>query len=209
MLTVLLVDDHEVVRAGYRRLLESMDDIKVIAEAKDATEAYQAWLAHNPDVIVMDLHLDGIDGLAMTRRIRSRDEDARILIFSMHENEQFLHRAIEAGAAGYITKRNAASVMIEGVRTVADGESYFSEDMLPFIDCHASTSVDSLACLSPREFEVFMLMAQGYSTHAIANLIHVNAKTAGHHSTRVKSKLGISNVAELTRLAIRQGLIEA
>lgn len=208
MITVLLVDDHEVVRSGYQRLLDGIADIQVVGEASSGHEAYQAYVDVSPDVVVMDLHMTPIDGLGAMRRILNRDPEARILIFSMHESEVFLKRALEVGAFGYITKRTVADVMIEAVRSVATGERFVSEDLRHLLSRPDATADSPVDLLSPREFEVFLLLAQGKSTKEVASQIHINEKTAGHHATRIKDKLGLSNAAELARLAIRHGLIE-
>lgn len=208
MITVLLVDDHEVVRSGYRRLLEGIADIQVVGEASSGQAAYQAYVDVSPDVVVMDLHMTPIDGLGATRRILNRDPEARILIFSMHQSDVFLRRALEAGVFGYITKRNAANVMIEAVRRVAAGEQFVSEDLREVLSRQGVVTDNPVDLLSPREFEVFLLLAQGKSIKAVAAQIHINEKTAGHHARRIKDKLGLNNAAELARLAIRHGLIE-
>jgi two-component system invasion response regulator UvrY len=207
---VLLVDDHEVVRAGYRRLFESTADIEVVAEATNGEEAYALYLEHRPTVVVMDLTMPGIGGLDASRRILTRDRDARILVFSVHENEVFLNRALDQGILGYISKRSASRVMVEAVRQVAGGEPFIGQEMMPFlVKRKASADSQLVEALSPREFEVFRLRAEGLSVHAIAELLNVSPKTVGHHNTSVKQKLGAANDAELTRLAIRLGVVTA
>jgi two-component system invasion response regulator UvrY len=205
---VLLADDHEVVRAGYRRLFESTDDIEVVAEATNGEEAYRLYLEYQPTVVVMDLTMPGIGGLDASRRILARDRNARILVFSVHENEVFLNRALDQGILGYISKRSASRVMIEAVRQVAGGEAFIGQEMMPFL-VKRKASADSRLVneLSPREFEVFRLRAEGLSVNAIAELLNVSPKTVGHHNTSLKQKLGAANDAELTRLAIRLGVI--
>jgi len=209
--SVLLVDDHEVVRAGYRRLFENTgDDIEVIDEATDGEQAYQLYLEHRPGVVVMDLTMPGIGGLDACRRILARDRNAHILVFSVHENEIFLNRALDQGVLGYISKRNASRVMIEAVRCVARGELFIGQEMMPFlVKRKASQDNQRIAGLSPREFEIFRLRADGKSVNEIADLLNLSPKTVGHHNTSVKQKLDVGNDAELTRLAIRLGLIEA
>ncbi|HHH43769.1 MAG TPA: response regulator transcription factor [Gammaproteobacteria bacterium] len=205
---VLLVDDHEVVRAGYRRLFESTDDIDVVAEATDGESAYQCYTECQPNVVVMDLTMPGIGGLDASRRILARDQNARILVFSVHENEVFLSRAMDLGVLGYISKRNASRVMIEAVRCVARGEVFIGQEMMPhLLRRQQSDDGERVAGLSPREFEVFRLRAEGKSVNEIAGLLNVSPKTIGHHHTSVKQKLGAANSAELTRLAIRLGVI--
>ncbi|HHJ13710.1 MAG TPA: response regulator transcription factor [Gammaproteobacteria bacterium] len=208
-LSVLLVDDHEVVRAGYRRLLDSTGDIEVVAEASDGEQACRLYLEHRPDAVVMDLTMPGISGLDASRRILARDAGAHILVFSVHENEVFLNRALDQGVLGYISKRNASRVMIEAVRCVARGELFIGQEMMPFL-VKRSNSADEqrIAGLSPREFEVFRLRAEGRSVNEIAGLLKLSPKTVGHHNTSLKQKLGVNNDAGLTRLAIRLGVIE-
>ena len=204
----LLVDDHEVVRAGYRRLLESTGKIEVVAEASDGEDAYRLYMQHQPTVVVMDLSMPGIGGLDASRRILARDESARILVFSVHENEIYLNRALDLGILGYISKRSASRVMVDAVRQVAKGELYIGQEMTPFlVKRTVCTDSQLIANLSPREFEVFRLRAEGKSVNEIAEMLNVSPKTIGHHNTSVKQKLGLANSAELTRLAIRLGLV--
>ncbi|WJW75739.1 response regulator transcription factor [Thiohalobacter sp. IOR34] len=205
---VLLVDDHEVVRAGYRRLFEGTEDIEVVAEADSGEAAYACYLECQPGVVVMDLSMPGIGGMDASRRILARDKAARILVFSVHENEIYLNRALDQGILGYISKRSASRVMLEAVRQVARGELFIGQELLPFlVNRNASEDGSRVGGLSPREFEVFRLRAEGRSVNDIAVLLNVSPKTVGHHNTRIKQKLGVDSAAELTRLAIRLGLI--
>ena len=205
---ILLADDHEVVRAGYRRLLESTPKIEVIAEADSGEEAYSRYCDLQPDVVVMDLTMPGMGGLEASRRILAHDGAARILVFSVHENEVMLNRAIDLGVLGYISKRSASQVMVEAIRKVAAGEMYVGQVMMPFlVKRKMSPDSELVAGLSMREFEVFRLLADSQSINEIAELLSLSPKTVGHHMTHIKSKLGIGNIAGLTRLAIRLGII--
>ena len=205
---VLLTDDHEVVRAGYTRLLESTSDIDVIAEASSGEEACTNYFECRPDVLIMDLNMPGMGGLEACRRIRARDPKANILVFSVHENEVMLERALDAGIKGYISKRSASRVMIQAVRKVAAGDVYVCEGMMShIIGQRKSQEGGQLKDLTPREFEVFRLLADSKSVNEIAGILNISPKTAGHHMTHIKEKLGISNIAELTHLAIRLGII--
>ena len=208
LIRILLSDDHEVVRAGYRRLLESTPDIEVIAEAASGEDAYSRYCELQPDVVVMDLTMPGMGGLEASRRILAHDNSAKILVFSVHENEVMLNRALDIGVLGYIYKRSASQVMIEAVRQVAAGEIYVGQEMMSYL-LKRKTSPDggNLSCLSPREFEVFRMLADGNSVNGIASLLNLSPKTVGHHATHVKNKLGISDNTGLTRLAIRMGII--
>ena len=208
LISILLVDDHEVVRAGYRRLLKNTQDIEVIAEVASGEDAYSRYCELHPDVVVMDLTMPGMGGLEASRRILAHDDNAKILVFSVHENEVMLNRALDLGVLGYISKRSASQVMIEAIRQIAVGEMYVGQEMMPFL-VRRTTSPDSerVAGLSPREFEVLRLLADSKSVNDIADLLNLSPKTVGHHMTHIKTKLGIDNIAGLTRLAIRLGII--
>ena len=208
LIRILLTDDHEVVRAGYRRLLESTPDIEVTAEAASGEDAYSRYCELQPDVVVMDLTMPGMGGLEASRRILAHDNSAKILVFSVHENEVMLNRALDIGVLGYISKRSASQVMIEAVRQVAASEMYVGQEMMPFL-VKRKTSPDNemVSGLSSREFEVFRLLADSKSVNDIAKLLNLSPKTVGHHMTHIKNKLGIANIAGLTRLAIRLGII--
>lgn len=202
---VLLADDHAVVRAGFRRLLEADPDIEVVAEADSGEQAYLAYVRERPDVLLLDLAMPGIGGLAALRRIRTHDPSARVLILSLHEDTLFATRAIEAGALGYVTKRAAPEVLMEAVRMVATGRQFLEREIAQNLAL-ARTRNEPVKTLSDREFDVFRLLASGKNVNDIAALMHISPKTAGSHQTAVYQKLGVSNAAQLTRLAISQGI---
>lgn len=205
---VLLVDDHEVVRAGYSRLLEATGEISVIAEAENGESAYTVYFQHQPDVLVMDLSMPGMGGLEASRRILAKDKGAKILVFSVYENEVFLTRALDLGVLGYISKRSASLVMIEAIRQVATGAVFVGQELLPYlVKARSSTDGDPLTDLTPREFEIFLLLADSKTVNDIALVLNLSPKTVGHHTTSIKNKLDISDIAGLTRLAIRLGLM--
>jgi len=207
---VLLTDDHEVVRAGHARLLESTPDIDVIAAVGSGEEACSEYFNRRPDVLVMDLNMPGIGGLEASRRILARDPKACILVFSVHENETMLERALDVGIKGYISKRSASRVMIEAVRQVAAGDVYIGQELIShLVDRRTTTEGGQLKELTPREFEVFRLLADSKSVNEIASILNISPKTVGHHMTHIKEKLGISNIAGLTHLAIRLGITSA
>ena len=172
---ILLADDHEVVRGGYRRLLENTPDIEVIAEVASGEDAYSRFCELQPDVVVMDLTMPGMGGLEASRRILAQDSGAKILVFSVHENEVMLNRALDVGVLGYISKRSASQVMIEAVRKVAAGQMYVGQEMMPHLVKRKTSPVtEQMAGLSPREFEVFRLLADSKSVNEIAALLNIS-----------------------------------
>ncbi|MES1931585.1 LuxR family transcriptional regulator [Salinisphaera shabanensis T35B1] len=204
---VLLVDDHAVVRAGYARLLKLAGDIEVAGEAESGEAAYGLCRDQNFDVIVMDLSLPGMSGIETTRRICSRHPGTRVLVFSVHEEAIFVRRALAAGATGYIGKRAVADVLIEGVRQVARGRQYLDPSLADESGASEHDPATPLACLSSREFEIFRLLASGASVNAIAEELFVSPKTVANHASRLRAKLGVGGTADLTRLAIRTGVV--
>jgi two-component system, NarL family, invasion response regulator UvrY len=208
-ITVLLADDHEVVRTGYRRLLETEGDIVVVAEASNGREAYLRYVDTSPDVVVMDLTMPETSGFEVSRRILSRDADARILVFSVHETGAYLSQALNLGILGYISKRSASRVMVEAVRAVAKGERFIGEELRRHLaDAESAAENHALDRLSPREFEVFCQLARGRSVEEIAEMLNISPKTVGNHYTQVKRKLNAANVAALTLMAVRAGVID-
>ena len=208
-ITVLLADDHEVVRAGYRRLLETEGDIVVVAEAPNGREAYLRYVDATPDVVVMDLSMPETSGIEVSRRILSRDGKARILVFSVHETGAYLSQALNLGILGYISKRSASRVMVDAVRAVARGERFIGEELRRHLmDAESAVENRALDRLSPREFEVFCQLARGRSVEEIAAMLNISPKTVGNHYTQVKRKLGAANVAALTLMAVRAGVID-
>lgn len=208
-ITVLLADDHEVVRAGYRRLLEIEGDIEVVAEAANGRDAYLSYVDAAPDVVVMDLTMPETSGFEVSRRILSRNSNARILVFSVHETGAYLSQALNLGILGYISKRSASRVMVEAIREVAKGHRFIGEELRRHLAEAESVAEERLLDrLSAREFEVFCQLARGRSVEEIAEILSISPKTVGNHYTQVKRKLDATNVAALTLLAVRSGVIE-
>jgi two-component system invasion response regulator UvrY len=208
---VLLVDDHPVVRDGYRRLLENTPDIRVVAEAGDGERAGSLYDAHHPDVVILDISMPGMGGLEVLRRLKARDAAAHVLIFSMHDSETMIQRALEAGATGYLTKSGGMGQMVAAVRAVADGKPYIDQDhvMEMAVRRVAGVGDDPLRILSSREFQLFRLFAEGQTAGDIADTLSISPKTAGVHYTNIMKKLRLQNAAQLVRLAIRCKVIEA
>lgn len=207
-LTVLLVDDHAVVREGYRRLLEDSGRISVIGEASSAAEAYQRFCTLMPDIVVMDIALPGVSGIEAMRRILAHHRNARVLIFSMYEDAIFVRRALDAGAAGYLTKVNAPRVLVEAVDTIASGRRFLSPDVAQNLALQP-TSTEHAAddILSAREFEVLKLLVEGRTLNDIATQLGLTSKTVSNHQSSIKQKLGAETPTQLLRAAMRLGLI--
>lgn len=206
---VLLVDDHAVVRAGYRLLLRNSSEIDIIAEADNGENACRLYADLTPDVVIMDLSLPGMGGLEAIRRILARDPKARILVFSMHDDMVFVDQAVNAGAKGYITKSSAPDVLIDAVRKIAGGKSYLDDETAQTLAYQKLRGGDTpFSGLSTREFEIFCYLAEGMNSGEIADRLSLSYKTIANYSTQIKSKLNVGSVAELTRLAIRHGVIE-
>ena len=208
-INVMLVDDHAVVRFGFRMLLESTDDIKVVAEAESAEAAYQQIPAAKPDVIVMDISLGGTMGVEATRRIVARDKAAKVLGLSSHEDPSYVRYMLKAGALGYLSKRSAPDELMHAIRQVAEGRMYIEASLSQRMALEEFNGEKSpIEVLSEREFGVFIQLAKGLSVTQIAELLTISPRTVGTHLYNVKQKLGAANQAELTLIAVRHGLIE-
>jgi DNA-binding NarL/FixJ family response regulator len=205
---VLLVDDHAVVREGYRRLLEQTEDIHVLAEAGNGEDAYRLFCDLRPKVVVMDISLPRISGIEVTRRMVARDAAARILVFSMHEDVVFSSRALAAGARGYVAKSAAPEVLVEAIRCIAKGQSFVDHEMAQKLALQRiGSDPDPVSVLTEREFEVFRLLAKGQPVADIAGILNLTYKTVANHQSAIRQKLGVDNAAQLVRLAARHGLI--
>jgi two-component system invasion response regulator UvrY len=205
--SVLLVDDHAVVREGYRRLLERHGDIAVIGEAGDAATAHSLFCSREPQIVVMDITLPGTSGIEAMRRMLIYNPEARVLIFSMHEDTIFAKRALQAGAFGYVTKASAPTVLVEAIHAVAAGKRYLSPEIAQKLALR-DVVVDEAAAdgLTAREFEVLRLLAQGQSIEQIAESMSLNAKTVANHQTAIKRKLGADTAIQLLKKAAQLGL---
>ncbi len=207
-LRVLLVDDHAVVREGYRRLLERSRDICVVGEAATAAEAYQVFCQVNPDVVVMDISLPDVSGIEGMRRLLLREPGARILAFSIHDEAIFPSRAFKAGAAGYVTKASAPEVLVDAVRTVARGERFLSPDIAYTLALQGVSGRNTaLDALSTREFEIVRLLATGHSVKTIAEKLCLNHKTVANHQSNIRQKLGAQTPVQLIQIATENGLL--
>jgi two-component system invasion response regulator UvrY len=204
-ISVLLVDDHAVVREGYRRLLERHSDITVIGEAVDAATAHSLFCSLEPQIVVMDITLPGTSGIEAMRRMLVYKSDASVLIFSMHEDAIFARRALQAGAFGYVTKASAPHVLVDAIRAVAAGKKYLSPEVAQKLALHEFTG-EQADGLSAREFEVLRLLVQGHSIKEIAESMALNPKTVSNHQTAIKQKLGADTAIQLLQKATQLGL---
>ncbi|WP_333843790.1 response regulator transcription factor [Pelomicrobium sp.] len=208
-LKVMLVDDHTVVRMGFRLLLENTPDIRVVAEADSGEQALKRYPEAKPDVVVMDLSMPGMGGMEAVRRLLAKDKEARILVLSAHDDTLHPKRVLEAGALGYLSKRSAPEELIQAVRHVAAGKVYLEPALAQQLAIQQVTGTrNPVEVLSPREFELFLLLAQGKSVAEIAEMLYLSPRTVGTHLYNIKQKLNASNAAELTLIAMRAGLLE-
>ena len=207
--TIVLVDDHAVVRAGVRRLLEQEPLFEVIGEAESGEKAYQILAELKPDVMVMDLSMPGMGGLEAIRRILMRYEKAKILVLSMHEDLSFANQALKLGAKGYLTKNTLADDLVKSIETVSQGDVFLSDEIAKKMAMQSiSGNQDPVHELSAREFEIFRLLAEGLDIDAIASTLNISSKTVSNYQTMIKQKLDINTPIELIRYAIKVGVIK-
>jgi DNA-binding NarL/FixJ family response regulator len=207
-LRVLLVDDHAVVRAGYRRLIDAEPDMRLVAEAENAGQACAALREHAIDVAVMDLSLREGSGLDAIRRLLDRQPQLRVLVFSMHQSAGHVTQALRNGALGYITKHSDPLEMIAAIRTVAQGRKVFSADIAHVLACEAVQHQNPLHCLTPREFDILRLFSSGASPSAVGDQLHLSPKTVFNHLSNIRRKLDVGTELELLLLAARHGLVQ-
>jgi two-component system response regulator NreC len=222
-ITVILADDHDILRDGLRALLEMADDITVVGEARTGTEAVAEAERLRPQIVLMDISMPELDGVEASRRIRQRVPETRILFLTMHEADEYFFRALRAGASGYVIKRTAASDLIAAVRAVARGESFLSPSVAHALvedysgrSSRAEASAaqgagdgrDLYETLTSREREVLQLVAEGYTNQEIGRLLGVSVKTVQTHRAAVMEKLGLRDVTHLVRYAVRRGLVD-
>jgi two-component system, NarL family, invasion response regulator UvrY len=206
---VLLVDDHAVVREGYRRLLERDVRLSVVGEASTAADTLRLDGQLQPDVIVLDIALPGVSGIEILRRILSRRADACVLMFSMYQDGIYATRALQSGARGYISKASAPDLLIEAVRSVASGQRYVSPDVEAAMSKQRSRTSQLADALSTRELEVLSLLTQGYGMDEIGERLGLSPKTAANHQSSIKQKLGASSALQLILIAQQYGLDSA
>jgi len=206
---ILLVDDHAVVRMGFKMLIEAEDDITVIGEAESGEVAIKLFQELKPDIIVMDITMPGIGGLEAIDRIITKDKNTKILVLSAHEDSVHPKRVLNAGAMGYLTKRSAAEELIKAIKSIHQGKRYLEPNIAQQMAItQLSGETNPVEILSDREFEVFIALAKGKSTNEIADTLCLSPRTVGTHLYNIKQKLNANNSAEIALIAIRCGLID-
>ena len=205
-INVVLVDDHAVVREGYRRLLEKDRHVTVVGEAANSAEALSRDRELCPDVIVLDIALPGVSGIETLRRIMARRPAARVLVFSMYQDAIFASRAFKAGALGYVSKPSAPELLVEAVRAVADGQRYVSPDVHQAMASYSSRKTELIQLLSTREHEVLRLLTRGCGVNEIGEKLGISGKTLANLQSSIKQKLGANTALQLMVIARQAGL---
>ena len=210
---VLLAEDHTIVRKGLCALLDAEPSIEVIGEAQDGREALLKAEQLHPDIVLMDISMPGLNGLEATRQIKKRFPEVKVLILTVHSDEEYIRQILRAGASGYLVKQAAPNELISAIEAIQRGESYLSPSVSKKVvqeyvqHAAGAAEEDSYERLTDREREVLQLIAEGNSTRDIAELLHMSVKTAETHRARLMGKLDIHSTAELTQYAIRKGVI--
>lgn len=209
---VLIADDHTLVRESLVGLLQADGDVQVVAQAADGMETLEKALATRPDVVVTDLTMPGLNGIEIVRRLCESLPNTKVLVLTMHQEDEYVLQAVRAGAAGYLVKDSASAELLAAVRGLQAGRSHFGPQAAKALAeqlKHPERVVDDpYGCLTAREREVFHLIAEGMTTKEIARRLDISAKTAENHRSRVLAKLGVRNTAELVRYALRRGLLD-
>jgi two-component system invasion response regulator UvrY len=211
MINIMLVDDHRLVRAGMKRVLQEVEDMRVVAEAGSGEEALEMMRTQMPDVVLMDINMPGVGGLETTRRAMQRYPTLKIIVVSMHLEEPYPSRMLAAGAAGYISKDSAADEMVAAIRRVHGGGHYVAADVagnLAASIVKGPQGASPFDQLSQRETQVMLMVTKGHSTQDISDRLHLSPKTVSTYRYRLFEKLGVGNDVELTRMAMRYGLLE-
>ncbi|MDH5357107.1 MAG: response regulator transcription factor [Gammaproteobacteria bacterium] len=207
-ITILLVDDHAIVREGYRSLLQKQENMSVVAEASDGAQAYMLYKKHKPTIVVMDISMPGQGGLEAISRIIQLDPTARILVFSMHQNPSFAIQATRAGALGYVTKSSDPEVLIRAIQEAFQRKLTLSSDIAQALALEKfGTESAALEQLTVREFEILRMLVEAKSSANIATTLNISPKTVANTHYIIKRKLGVSSDIELTRLAIKMNLV--
>ena len=208
LISVLLVDDHEIVRLGFRRLIETTHDIKVVAEASSGEEAYQLVYDIKPDITIMDINMPGIGGLEAIVRICRRNPKARIIALTVHETEPFPTRVLGAGAQGYLSKRCVPQELILAIRKVHMGGTFITTQVIHEMKKTPGTEEDAISRLTAREFQVFSMLAEGRTAMEIGEDMNLSHKTIHSHRANVMKKLKLESSANIVQFAMLQGIVQ-
>ena len=211
MIRVLLADDHKIVREGLRRIIEESGDMEVVAEAEDGNGAIKSALETKPDVAVIDISMPGADGLEVTDTLKRHAPDLPVLILTMHDEEQYVIKAVEIGAMGYVTKQSAPEQLVDAIKKLYSGGRYLTEkasEALALRVVRGDKFRSAADSLSMRELQVLRKLALGWTNHEIAVSYNISVKTVDTYRARVLKKLGLRNNAELSRFAIQNRIVE-
>jgi DNA-binding NarL/FixJ family response regulator len=212
-ISVLLAEDHTIVRKGLRALLDEAEDIVVVAEAENGREAVSRTQELQPDVVIMDISMPLLNGLEATRQIKKAQPDTRVLILTVHDNEEYILQTLQAGATGYLVKHSAPAELVAAIEAAYRGESYLSPTISKTVisqaiqQNHGPQDADSVDLLTTREREILQLIAEGHSNHDISVILNISEKTVRSHRNNLTDKLDIHSTAELTLYALRKGII--
>lgn len=212
---ILIVDDHEVVRDGLKNILLSLKDVAIAGEAANGEDSITMYESLKPDLVIMDISMPGMNGIEATRVIKENDPNAKILILTMHDNQEYLNQIIRSGAKGFVLKNTDKEELLDAVRTVAGGENFFSKDISKLIIdnyIRSAKETDKVegykeVPLTKREIEILKFIAEGNSNQEIANKLYISYNTVDTHRKNIMHKLSIKNTAGLVRYAIEKGLI--
>jgi two-component system invasion response regulator UvrY len=207
-ITVLLVDDHQIVRVGFRRLIETTGDIRVLAEAQSGEESYQLVNDLRPDIIIMDINMPGIGGLEAIGRLRKRNVKQKIIALTVHETEPFPSRVLAAGAQGYLSKRCAPQELIQAIRKVYRGETFVTNQVMREINKTPGNDEAAINKLTPREFQVFSLLGEGRTALEIGHDMNLSHKTIHSHRSNIMKKLKLETSFSIVQFAILQGIVK-
>jgi two-component system, NarL family, invasion response regulator UvrY len=209
-ITVMLVDDHMIVRSGVRRLLESNSDFEIVAEAESGEQAYEFFPKHEPDITLMDLNMPGMGGIESIIRIKNRYPNAKIIVLSMYEHGPFIAQAMKAGAKGYLTKSSLGEELVKAIKAVAQGRNFMSSAVAQnFAIDSVTKSQNPFDDLNAKEFEIFRLLAQGKEIEEIADALKLSGKTIANYQSIIKKKLNVNTSIEIVKLALQNGLIDS
>lgn len=206
---ILLADDHPILRVGLRSLLSAQPDVEILAEVEDGFAAVEAVRTQQPDVVVIDVSMPGMNGLEATRRITAEAPGVKVLCLSMHSDRRFVNAALRSGARGYLLKECALEALVTAIRTVLAGQIYVSPGLADAVLIGYRGDDSALSLLTTREREVLQLLAEGHAVSGIATRLCVSVKTVGTHREHLMQKLGTHSLASLTKFAIREGLTSA